>query len=319
MQRRKTAQMPQKYTLSSSRGNTISNDGILRECFDTFSSKSGLTQTFINNYNQSCSINFPCCSFTGKEKDEETGYGYFGARYMDHELMTMWLSVDPMADKYPNISPYAYSNWNPVTIIDPDGRDGVPAINKREKSITVQVDIVFYMPNPGHIGRKTIDNWTKHLVSDINKEWNSRNWTYEYQGEKYSVYFDFSYWFDNKVHTDEDFKFDKKNNKKNYIELLGHSAYQYDKNSGKSIYKHRSKVRGGNTGLWYYDTKAAAHEAGHLLGLPDRYHEDSQAASGYSADPGWQGTIMAEPGGIGRVTQKDINDVLDRMLKTDKQ
>ena len=42
-------------------------------------------------------------SFTGKEKDAETGYGYFGARYMDHELMTMWLSVDPMADKYPNI------------------------------------------------------------------------------------------------------------------------------------------------------------------------------------------------------------------------
>ena len=23
----------------------------------------------------------------------------FGARYMDHELMTMWLSVDPMAEK----------------------------------------------------------------------------------------------------------------------------------------------------------------------------------------------------------------------------
>ena len=27
-------------------------------------------------------------TFTGKERDEETGYGYFGARYMDHELMT---------------------------------------------------------------------------------------------------------------------------------------------------------------------------------------------------------------------------------------
>ncbi len=44
--------------------------------------------------------------FTGKELDPETGYGYLprqarqayhGARYMDHELMTMWLSVDPMA------------------------------------------------------------------------------------------------------------------------------------------------------------------------------------------------------------------------------
>ena len=36
--------------------------------------------------------------------------------------MTMWLSVDPMADKYPNISPYAYCAWNPVKLVDPDGR-----------------------------------------------------------------------------------------------------------------------------------------------------------------------------------------------------
>ena len=58
---------------------------------------------------------------TGKEKDVETGYGYFGARYMDHELMIMWLSVDPMVDKYPAISSYAYCAWNPVKLIDPNG------------------------------------------------------------------------------------------------------------------------------------------------------------------------------------------------------
>ena len=60
--------------------------------------------------------------FTGKERDEETGYGYFGARYLDHELMTMWLSVDPMTDKYPGLSPYNYCAWNPVKLVDPDGR-----------------------------------------------------------------------------------------------------------------------------------------------------------------------------------------------------
>ena len=58
---------------------------------------------------------------TGKERDEETGFGYFGARYMDHELMTMWLSVDPLADKYPSISPYAYCAWNPLKFVDPGG------------------------------------------------------------------------------------------------------------------------------------------------------------------------------------------------------
>ena len=58
---------------------------------------------------------------TGKERDEETGYSYFGARYMDHDLMTMWLSVDPLADKYPSISPYAYCAWNSVKLVDPEG------------------------------------------------------------------------------------------------------------------------------------------------------------------------------------------------------
>ena len=68
-------------------------------------------------------------AFTGKEKDEETGYGYFGARYMDYELMTMWLSVDPLADKYPSISPYAYCAWNPLNAIDPNGMDSVRTPN----------------------------------------------------------------------------------------------------------------------------------------------------------------------------------------------
>ncbi len=59
--------------------------------------------------------------FTGKERDEETGYGYFGARYMDHELLTSFMSVDRYADKYPSTSPYAYCAWNPVRLIDPTG------------------------------------------------------------------------------------------------------------------------------------------------------------------------------------------------------
>ena len=42
---------------------------------------------------------------------------------MDHELMTMWLSVDPMSDKYPSMSPYNYCAWNPVKLVDPDGEE----------------------------------------------------------------------------------------------------------------------------------------------------------------------------------------------------
>ena len=62
-------------------------------------------------------------SFTGKEKDSETGFYYFGARYYDPSISGLFLSVDPMADKYPSISPYAYCAWNPVKLVDPDGND----------------------------------------------------------------------------------------------------------------------------------------------------------------------------------------------------
>ena len=72
--------------------------------------------------------------FTGKERDEETGYGYFGARYMDHELTAMWLSVDPMADKYPSISPYAYCAWNPIKFVDPNGLEKIKAFKSTDKN-----------------------------------------------------------------------------------------------------------------------------------------------------------------------------------------
>ena len=59
--------------------------------------------------------------FNGKEIDEETGLYYYGARYMDPKI-SMWLGVDPMIEKYPEISPYIYCHNNPIVLIDPDGR-----------------------------------------------------------------------------------------------------------------------------------------------------------------------------------------------------
>ena len=60
-------------------------------------------------------------TFTGKIKDAETGYNYFGARYYDSQL-SVWISVDPLSDKYPSMSPYTYCANNPVILVDPDGR-----------------------------------------------------------------------------------------------------------------------------------------------------------------------------------------------------
>ena len=38
-----------------------------------------------------------------------------------HPTLSIWLSVDPMADKYPGASPYVYCGNNPVVLKDPSG------------------------------------------------------------------------------------------------------------------------------------------------------------------------------------------------------
>src|SRR5699024_3843720 len=59
--------------------------------------------------------------FNAKELDNETGNYFYGARYLNPKF-SIWLSVDPLTEKYPGWSPYNYTLQNPVKLIDPDGR-----------------------------------------------------------------------------------------------------------------------------------------------------------------------------------------------------
>ena len=70
-------------------------------------------------------------TFSAKEKDTETGLSYFGSRYYSSDL-SIWLSVDPMAAKYPSLSPYTYCADNPVKLVDPNGEEvGNPPLHHR--------------------------------------------------------------------------------------------------------------------------------------------------------------------------------------------
>ena len=61
-------------------------------------------------------------TFSAKERDSETGLSYFGSRYYSSD-MSVWLSVDPMSDKYPSLSPFVYCANNPVKVVDPNGEE----------------------------------------------------------------------------------------------------------------------------------------------------------------------------------------------------
>ncbi|WP_456312902.1 RHS repeat-associated core domain-containing protein [Pseudomonas shirazensis] len=45
-----------------------------------------------------------------------------GARYQDPKLR-IFISVDPLAEKYKGVSSYAYALNNPVKFVDTEGRD----------------------------------------------------------------------------------------------------------------------------------------------------------------------------------------------------
>ncbi len=72
-------------------------------------------------YDQQASAYNERYKFTGKERDRESGYDFFGARYYSSAVLS-WLSVDPLVDKYLWISPYAYCAWNPIKYVDPNGK-----------------------------------------------------------------------------------------------------------------------------------------------------------------------------------------------------
>jgi RHS repeat-associated protein len=58
--------------------------------------------------------------YNGKERDEETGLYYYGARYYAGWL-GRFISVDPLAQESPDMNPYHYVRNNPVNRVDPDG------------------------------------------------------------------------------------------------------------------------------------------------------------------------------------------------------
>ena len=83
-------------------------------------------------------------TFSAKERDSETGLSYFGSRYYSSDL-SIWLSVDPMSDKYASLSPYVYCADNPVKLVDPNGEevfDDIVIHGKNKSSITIKTSLI---------------------------------------------------------------------------------------------------------------------------------------------------------------------------------
>ena len=96
-----------------------------------------------NRYYHSTAADFQPYKYNGKELDKMHGlntYDY-GARQHD-PILARWDRIDPLCEKYYNVSPYAYCANSPIILVDPDGkevRDGLGSYNEENKNLKALV------------------------------------------------------------------------------------------------------------------------------------------------------------------------------------
>ena len=71
--------------------------------------------------------------FNAKEDQSFTGVPLldYGARFYNPTI-ARWTTMDPLAEKYYSVSPYAFCNNNPVNLVDPDGMDWYSYVETNE-------------------------------------------------------------------------------------------------------------------------------------------------------------------------------------------
>jgi RHS repeat-associated protein len=217
--------------------------------------------------------------YNGKELQKELSLEWldYGARFYDPQI-GRWHSVDPHAENYLNWTPFTYC-------MDPNGKDGDVTITKDE--IKVKVQIYIY-------GSGANDKQAAKMQKSIMKGWNKGfSYTDSKTNENYKVSFDVNVQYINIFNSKEETSTNTMDfsNTFNLIEVGATS---------KDV--SRSSVNGGDKGKWRgYGIDPSEHEFGHLIGLNDHYTDTK------GPDLGWEGNVMAEPAGMGKVQQKNIN------------
>ena len=88
----------------------------------------------------------------------------FGARWMDPTVGARFTTMDPLAEKYYSISPYAYCGGNPINLIDPTGKEWEIGFENGRLSINVTVNLTY----DESLSEDIISNYKEEISSTLN-------------------------------------------------------------------------------------------------------------------------------------------------------
>jgi hypothetical protein len=106
-------------------------------------------------------------------------------KYPIDPVVFAW-QIDPLASKYPNMSPYAAFNNNPIYFIDDDGREGVASVKKNADNSggTITIKAVYFV----EVGPNGFSSEQYQSIMGINQTLNSQNYTITDENSQYKGY-----------------------------------------------------------------------------------------------------------------------------------
>jgi RHS repeat-associated protein len=120
--------------------------------------------------------------FTGKERDWESGYDYFGARYYDSRI-GRWGQTEKVDKMFYNNSPYSYAMLNPMLFEDILGL--YPRIIVDGNNIMITT--TYYYVNDKDDAVYGINDNQAMKIEKMITNMNSWGGTFEYGGKKYNL------------------------------------------------------------------------------------------------------------------------------------
>ena len=187
-----------------------------------------------------------------------------------------------MADKYPSISPYAYCVWNPIQLIDPNGRDVEIVKDIESKTVTIRANFYYNKEQLGSEAdvflkgfKGALDSWSMDIKEALSDPLMG--------AEGFNIVFDFS--FMESLNPESSAKNDNVGNWfTNDPEMSSSvtSTVVDNKNLRANIRAHSNgKNQDAYDVLFYGNSEyqgALKHEIGHLFGLYDRYPQAKNPA-----------------------------------------